>query len=152
MLNVIVSNLHKLPSTIYPYCTSIRQSIQRLISPASILVVLTKRVVVVRDRSRTSTPQKHDDLTGCSVNLPLAPISGQICRVKNYQTNTNATATSVVYINPAGSVATTIDGRFYQLKLIPSASTGDLEAHANQAATLIYCAAESTWISVSDSF
>jgi hypothetical protein len=95
---------------------------------------------------------KHNDLTGCSVNLPLAPLDGQICRIKNYQTSSSPTATSVVYVNPAGSVAPTIDGRFYQLKLVPSASTGDLEAHANQCGTFIHCASESTWISISDAF
>jgi hypothetical protein len=95
---------------------------------------------------------KHDDLTGCSVNLPLSPLDGQTCRIKNYQTSASPTSTSVVYVNPAGSVATTIDGRFYQLKLVPSSSTGDLEESANQCGTFVYCAAESTWISISDAY
>ena len=94
----------------------------------------------------------HSNLSGCYVKLPLAPYDGQICRVKNLQTNTSPSSTGFMYCQPSGTVAQTIDSRFYQIKLTPSTSTGDLEEGANQCVTLIYIESLSTWVNCSDAY
>jgi parallel beta-helix repeat protein len=94
----------------------------------------------------------HSNLSGCWVKLPLAPYDGQVVRVKNLQTSTSPSSSGFMYVQPSGSVVTTIDKRFYQIKLTPSMSTGDLEEGSNKCVTFIYVAAESTWVNCSDAY
>ena len=94
----------------------------------------------------------HSNLSGTYVKLPEAPSDGQIVRVKNLQTSTNPSSSGFCYVQPSGSQTTTIDSRFYQLKLVPSTSTGDLEESANQCCTLIFILSINTWVNVSDAY
>ena len=90
----------------------------------------------------------HNNLSGCYVQLPIAPYPGQKVIVKNLQTNGTPSVSSFIYVQPSGSQTPTIDKRFYQLKLLCSTSTGDLESGANQCAAFVYVEAESTWVSI----
>jgi hypothetical protein len=94
----------------------------------------------------------HNNVSGSWVLLPLRPTNGQICKVKNLQSNGTPSTQSFCYVQPAGSYATTIDKRFYQLKLMASTSTGDLESNCNQCATFVYVQSENTWVSISDAY
>lgn len=94
----------------------------------------------------------HSNLIGCYVKLPIAPHDGQVVRVKNLQTNGSPSSSAFMYVQPSGSQTPTIDKRFYQIKLTPSTSTGDLEEGANQCVTFIHVAAENTWVNCSDAY
>ena len=107
---------------------------------------------------------KHDNKTGCYVELPLVPVDGRLYSVKNGQENTSpdSGATVEVRVHPQHELSNpayvageqrTIDFRWDRMRLDCSTQSGTtLETNQNQCARLVYNDAHKTYISISDAF
>ena len=103
---------------------------------------------------------KHANLSGLEVYLPTSPISNKIYSCKNCNTDPNNNNNSIICgVDPTQAVNNgafvgpqkTIDLQFDKVQLNSSSSTGTvLDTSQKQCFRGVYCAGESSFISISD--